>query len=82
MRLHTIHINKIHCHAVSKDNEEEMDLILDVEDKNEEILQPPGYSYSQDNIQPPAAPTHSSMANTTVVVVSIACVLLTFIDIH
>ena len=56
--------------------------MLDVEDKNEEILQPPGYSYSQDNIQPPAAPTHSSMANTTVVVVSIACVLLTFIDIY
>ena len=57
-----------------KDNEEEMDLMLNVEDKDEENLQPHGYSYSQDNIQPPAAPTQSSMANTTVVVVSVACV--------
>ena len=78
--LWAIHNNiccETHMHSEQslhyKDNEEE-DLMLNVEDKDEENLQPHGYSYSQDNIQPPAAPTQSSMANTTVVVVSIACV--------
>ena len=80
--------------AVGKDNEEEIELMLNAEDKSEQTPSPPNYqlnaedkseqtpsppnySQSQDNVQPLAAPTQTSMANTntTVVVVSITSVL-------